>query len=454
MSEPLRVRIVTSMLWLSLTFLLEIAGSAVERHEITALLTDAARHGRPAPMLVPMLAPLLAPAGRAAARSPPKINPQWSATLRFDGDMMGQVFEGGVGKFHYDMGRRYRLSYKVQSTLFRPDGMMEQDQLSELSSGSMFNMTIGGVGQNGVCLPFQGEFHDLFSFLSIAEAVGHKLLDGRRCEVWKMEVDNYVMSACIADDGMARELKQGMKGGGAFSGSQTYSFSEVVTGDPGDESFRSSFACSSNYPTQACPDKDVETLDSYRIFGVGEPKDLTNRDAGDVLGDVSFICTQGSGASYRSKLITHWSVRVRKTFGQYALCNFNGTNNVCSGAPAQLAQVGRRGSQFQARGPVQGQCSPNTDVGSQYSFPEAAKCGPGELPGPDAACAWGDARPLRTVWASCVMEDRGLLKMCEQEFGHAPFSKSAQIFQAAFETDDPALGGCPDAQVGSTELIV
>lgn len=230
-----------------------------------------------------------------------------------------------------------------------------------------------------------------------------------------------------------------------MQGYQEFHISDAVVGDPGEAAFTESKACN-EYPAPPCDaDTGVASLRLYRIFGPPEPDVLENRNTGDALGDLSFVCTQGSGAAYRSKLITMWSVDVRKDYGQYSLCNYNGTDNVCQGTPAMLKLVGRRGSQLQGHAERGGQCTPNADIGSQYSFPAPGQCPPGVAPSASHGCSWGNARALRTVEAKCVLEERGLLEACGGELGHAPFLESKRIFEAAFASADPALGGCPDA---------
>lgn len=88
-----------------------------------------------------------------------------------------------------------------------------------------------------------------------------------------------------------------------------------------------------------CIDDRVSTLDVYRMFGAPEPLELDNWNCGDALGDLAFVCTQGSAEASLDKLITHWNVNVSHNFGQYALCNYDGRKNSCSGPPAQIRTV-------------------------------------------------------------------------------------------------------------------
>lgn len=322
---------------------------------------------------------------------------------------------------------------------------MVEDQLAQNTSG--VNFTIG-EGKHGVCLPGSTPYFDLFSWTQDAMQNGKtKVIGGESCEIWELDAqffgNDMHFSACIAADSVPRELMQTM-----HSGHVRYSFSNVRLGHMNDQIFKISEACN-NYPNKPCESDIISTLHVYRVFGPLEPMRLENRNAGDILGDLSFMCTQGSSNSYRSKFITKWSVRVSNAWGQYSLCNYNGRGNVCSGVASQLHRVGRRASQLAGsaggQGDFGGQCTPNIDVGSQYSFPEEGRCSPGKEPTPGGECVWGSVKPIRTVTAKCLMEDRGLMDVCSREFGHAPFSESAKIFDDAFASEDPAKGGCPDA---------
>eukprot|EP00930_Biecheleria_cincta_P003826 TRINITY_DN104737_c0_g1_i1.p1 TRINITY_DN104737_c0_g1~~TRINITY_DN104737_c0_g1_i1.p1 ORF type:complete len:446 (-),score=49.44 TRINITY_DN104737_c0_g1_i1:449-1732(-) len=378
----------------------------------------------------------------------PTVAPHWSAELLYDGTMVGTNFSRSPGHFYYDRpGERYRIRYLAKTDMYRPNSTQQWDQLCNNHSGT--SLTIGS-GSNGACVHMGGSYSDLFLWLAYSEKIGQKVLGGRQCDEWSKEVSMgpagvIKLSTCLDMQGLPLELNTFFSG--KFSGNTTYSFFHHNVNDPGDARFTPSFACE-HYPPPPCQSQGIATLDVFRIWGPPEPLELDSRNTGDVLGDVSFVCTQGDSSFYKSKMITHWSVRVDTAFGQYALCNYNGTANHCDG---QVKRVGRRSSQMSGGGPVMGQCSSNGDVGSQYSFPRQAKCFDGQQLGRD--CAWSSAEPLRTVHARCVMEERGLLDACAREFGHAPFLESARIWEAAFASDDPKLGGCPDADREGTEDV-
>lgn len=420
------------------------------------LLKAVLQPGRAPPLLLPLLQGGLIH-DRPAAPGP-KLAPQFSAKLVYSGEMMGVNFTDGVGTFHYDRpGQRRRMTYTVVSSYYRPNATQNQDELAKnVQFGPSSNMTFNSQ----VCMVFGGphSYMDMFAWMDVALPQGWKVIEGEACRMWSFKVQTPYLdideSACVGTDGIPREVSETFGDiSGKFSGHSHYRLTPTSARDPGDAAFEVSQACATNYPVPPCAVDKVSRLDVYRVFGPPEPLLLQDRNAGDVLGDASFVCTQASGASYRSKLITHWSVNVSESFGQYALCNYDGKDNVCSGPPSQLQHVGRRSSQMAGAGPYLGQCSENEDVGSQYSFPTAAMCPPGVAPG--SGCAWGGAKPVRTVQASCIMEDRGLLDACLRDMGHAPFQEAARVWEAAFASDQPALGGCPDAPTsGPVQTVV
>uniref|UniRef100_A0A7S4T8T1 Uncharacterized protein n=1 Tax=Alexandrium monilatum TaxID=311494 RepID=A0A7S4T8T1_9DINO len=436
-----------------------VAGGEDVGTYIESALAAAARAGQPPPILSPefSLSDLGLPENKGAAEGlplpRPKLADSWSCSLRYTGSMMGMNFKDGRGKFYTDRpGKKYRMTYEVTSDYFTHGRKLLLDQLTV---SPHVNTTLG-TGGDSVCMSVGAMYTDMWAWVKLARQSGHKVVRGEPCNVWTFNSTSagYVASVCLAKDGVPREFVQVLgKKGSKWSGRSEMNFSDVVVGPPPSTIFEPSEACAKNYPTRPCNNTRVSTISVYRIFGSPEPLELQNRDTGDILGDLSFVCTQGSGEAYRSKLITHWRVNVSLAFGQYAVCNFNGTANDCLGDPAMLKSVGRRSGQMQGSGPLLGQCSPNDDVGSQYSFPTAAMCPPGVSPGRDV-CAWGGAVSVRTVAASCVMEDRGLLQACTRDIGKAPFTDAENVWKAAFASEDPEKGGCPEVPYPPSSRLV
>lgn len=179
------------------------------------------------------------------------------------------------------------------------------------------------------------------------------------------------------------------------------------------------------------------TIDIYRVHGQKEPLELYNRDAGDALGDVSFLCQQlprTAEAIYGNKLVSHWTVKVNTSFGQYGLCNYQYNpahnfekENMCVGG--DTLAVGKQSSLGLGQAAREGQCSDNSDVGTFYNFPSNGNC-TNTAVGVDG-CTWS-AKRIRTITMDCVMTKYQLLAYCEEERGSAPFTKASNELVAAF----------------------
>lgn len=408
---------------------------------------------------LPYQRPAEQPALRGEARPRPAVPPMWSASvLSYSANMMGMNFTGGEGSYYYDrIGQRDRTKYIVTTDYFRPNYTRPQDITTRnISDGR--NMTFG-EGKDGTCIKFghMWGYNDMFGWVEMAKYTGSRTASGGPCDVWRAEVNASGMvgftEACFGADGVPREFHMEFGHDGKFSMHQYLTYSHAKVGHLDEEVFAPTYACAQNYPSAPCDGDGVKQLEVFRIFGPPEPLTLSNRNAGDDLGDLSFACTQASGPFYRNKAITWWTVEVDTRFGQYALCNYNGTDNNCVSGSRSL--VGRRSGQMGGESPLLGQCAANDDVGSQYSFPVDGMCPEGVHPGPAAGCSWGFATARRTISADCVLGERGLLEACASEIGHAPFLKAQRIFRAAFESDDPSKGGCPDAlQSQEVQILV
>lgn len=391
---------------------------------------------------------LAAPVGAVAAEvaqnlSAPRIPQQWSARVRVAGDIVGSNVTDGDGVVLYDgTHERYRITYTAANRLFFANGTSFSDQLYQNVPAQPQYFAMGENEQNSVCMPFRMPYADLFAWLRNSTLKGKRMIGDAVCDVWEFDQDGEFghthNSACIDANNFPVMLIQSTFGP-KFNLNTTYYFSEVRLGFPEGSPFQVPAAC--KHLPRPCESDDVSTISVYRVWAPPEPMVLANRNTGDIMGDLSFMCTQASGEAYRSKLITHWSVEASHAWGEYAMCNYNGTENVCVG---EQKRVGRRGSQMLG-GLNGGQCSANQDIGSQYSFPRDAMCNQGTSPSTDGECAWGNAHAMRTVRAECILEERGLLAACRREFGHAPFAEAARIWQNAFASADAAQGGCPDA---------
>lgn len=220
-------------------------------------------------------------------------------------------------------------------------------------------------------------------------------------------------------------------------------FSNVEVGDLDDQTFAISNACATNYPTPLCPYTGIQTLNLYRIHSAKEPNQIENRNAGDALGDLSFMCEKDGAAKFKDALVTHWRLETNASWGQYSYCFFADGHNKCSGGGMH---IGRESSWGLGAGALQGQCSDNDDVGSWYALPADGECGPGEPIGTNG-CTWTGAKAMRTVLASCIFNDRRLTEVCAEERDHQPYRKAVEVLVQALASDDPSQGGCPDAAI-------
>lgn len=378
------------------------------------------------------------------------LAPAWSA--QFSGGM----FPTAGGHYYYDAAnRRNRQTFAGSSPIFGPSKRAYFDSLNAETGGKYNkNMTVG-KGKDSVCKPLPGNFMDPFAWLKVAKPMGTKVLDGVSCRVYLLELSfrgaTATFSTCVAADGSPRELNESlpMKG---FGGPSYFRFQNITVGPQDPHVFQASDACASRYPTASCPRGRVRELDLYRVHGASEPATLANRDLGDASGDMAFFCAFNAFKSLGGSLVTRWRVRVNSSYGQYSYCLYHGGSNSCmGGGPGK--EVGRESALGSGSGRLQGQCSPNWDVGSWFSFPADGQCAPGQPVG-SGGCTWAAAAPVRTVTAACILQDRGLLKSCAREFGHPPFRRSIAIFKAALASSDPARGGCPDAAATGDVVLV
>lgn len=386
----------------------------------------------------------------------PRVAPAWKADVSV---VSGASSLGAAaGTFAYDaVGQRWRIGSRSNLTLFHASGdAMFMDQLARNLSGPSLNMTFG-EGGGARCSVFPTPYYDMFAILAITEHKGTGSVGGDVCDLWAGAADyqgqHLSASACIGPDGVPRAFN--MTTGMAYKAASEshYIFANVTVDSVGDADFAPSDACAHDYPMPPCPQSghaqpSVVDLTLYRVHSAKEPLVLSERNLGDALGDMAFFCDL-AGVDGES-LVTKWAVKANSSWGQYGFCLFSGGQNVCYGHTGR--HVGREGALGVGDGGALGQCGPNVEVGSWYSFPGDGACPSGAAVGA-GGCTWA-AAAVRTVSAGCVMADRGLRASCARERGHAPMSQSAAIFAAALETDDPALGGCPDAGPAATATIV
>jgi len=373
-----------------------------------------------------------------------QVAPQWSATvhgLRGTTKLMS-VYDG---EMYYDsINQRSKQALVTPFTLFSDHDVLHSETLAKNQSGLNINMTLG-QGTDTVCKAMQEPYSDMFQWTQYAQRNGTLVVHGQTCDVWALAVKTSTLSTCLRADGVPLLYNQTVPG---TLQQMSIEFSNHTVGPAPESVFAPSDACGHHYPTTPCAAKGKATLDVYRIHDAAEPRELHGRNVGDSLGDMAFVCTQGAAESYGDSLVSYWQMDVDTAFGQYGYCLYIEGQNKCYGGTGK--QVGRESAMGIDGGDKLGQCSNNSRVGSWLSIPTEGECKDGQEVGQN--CSWGNAKRIRTVNASCILHDRGLLDMCKKEIGHAPFLKSAEIFAKALASDDPTKGGCPD--VGHAESVL
>eukprot|EP00927_Polykrikos_kofoidii_P029678 TRINITY_DN2562_c0_g2_i1.p1 TRINITY_DN2562_c0_g2~~TRINITY_DN2562_c0_g2_i1.p1 ORF type:complete len:427 (-),score=65.05 TRINITY_DN2562_c0_g2_i1:115-1395(-) len=376
------------------------------------------------------------------------IPPQWKAEVTQDngantlGTAKGTITHDAVGK-------RRRITTTTLNTLFHTVG--DEMIVDTLQTSDTDYVTVGKVSDS-VCKKIPSPYYDMFGLLQIATRKGESSVGDEACDLWAGAIDYHgqhmEVSACVAADGVPRAFNS--SSGLAYKAISTtsYVFSNVVVGPPDEADFALTDACTNHYPLPQCAQFSEVGFDVYRVRSAAEPNSLENRDVGDALGDMAFACDlAGLDAT---NVVTKWAVKANSSWGQYGYCLYTNGKNECFGHTGN--HVGRESALGLGSGAVQGQCSLNDDVGSWFSFPAEGHC-PEGTPLGTRGCTW-IAEPIRTISAQCVYIERGLKASCAEELGHAPMTKSKDIFVAAFATSDPSRGGCPDAVPVSVNTLI
>eukprot|EP00931_Biecheleriopsis_adriatica_P036328 TRINITY_DN2092_c0_g1_i3.p1 TRINITY_DN2092_c0_g1~~TRINITY_DN2092_c0_g1_i3.p1 ORF type:complete len:420 (+),score=41.56 TRINITY_DN2092_c0_g1_i3:57-1316(+) len=383
---------------------------------------------------------------RASRQGALPIAPQWSANMVVTGDSLiyGDYFKGQF--FSDSLNNRFRMTWQPQMDAFHPKQFVGTLDVLSTTEGP-FSFTHNGASL--ICQPN-------FSFPAWdwnASSAGNSTVGGVPCEVWKPEGDNY--SVCIASDGVPRELNitktiPGFFGRPlvlwGFAGNSDvptqigthFLFTDVKVGLPSKDDFLEPAACA-RYPDPAplCPTdgrSSTVTLDIYRLLGDHEdPTNISSRDTADSLGELWYIREniKNGGYDFRNKFVSHWTITANASWGQFQQCNYVKTLDAyrCYPDAWQNPQPGRATPENMLE-PLGGQCTPNTDSGSWYTFPERSRCEPGEELGTHG-CKWQGAYHGRVNF-SCLAHDMGLLDTLQQEMGSAPWLRSAELLRTSF----------------------
>jgi len=360
-----------------------------------------------------------------------------------DSRLYGNYFKGQF--FSDSLNHRFRMTWQPQMDAFHPKQFVGTLDILSTTEGP-WSFTRNGVAATK-CFPNitspAWDWH--------ASSAGNSTVGGVPCEVWKPEGDNY--SVCIASDGVPRELNitrtiPGFFGlpaeilwGASDVPSQIgthFLFTDVKVGVPSKDDFLEPAACA-RYPDPAplCQTdggSSTVTLDIYRLLGDGEdPTNISSRNTADSLGELWYIReeTKNGDFNFRNKFVSHWTITANASWGQFHNLRYNKALDSYTGYPDvwQNPQPGR-GTPESMLEPLGGQCTPNTDSGSWYTFPERSRCEPGEELG-TRGCKWQGAYHGRVNF-SCLAHDMGLLDTLQQEMGSAPWLRSAELLRTSF----------------------
>lgn len=376
------------------------------------------------------------------AALPPGLAPVWSAHLTCFGGWFSSTWYVDLAR---EAGPRFRQIDVTQSITFGNTSAFIQDTNGVVKSGvSDANVTYYGGGPDAVCaphsqaaLPIVNPFPAALSDQSVHWGFnGTTVVQGTPCKLWYSTGGDVV---CVDDLGAPLAI---VIGGGVLC-----NISNVSLGPIGDEYFRPNQECE-RYPVAPCPEEGVANITVFRLHSSGEPLALDNRDFADAAAAPTIACDWPTSKQEGTHM-SMWLVAVNTSFGQYGRCHFNGTN-YCDASTG--IQVGREAPQGVGPSPLQGQCSANLASGSWYSFPAEGGCSSPEAVG-GAGCTWSGRR-LRTIDAACIVSKAEFQKACRSELGRGfVYRESARIIQAAFASDDPEKGGCPDAMLAAPLVV-
>lgn len=213
------------------------------------------------------------------------------------------------------------------------------------------------------------------------------------------------------------------------------------------DTFKLPRACLSS-PTRCHPERSAAeaalNVTMYLAHPLNETGKIANQDTGDLLGDTAFLCfytAPGGHVMDDYNAVSGFTVEVDSRWGAYSPCN--GYPGQCLGLENRA--VGREISSVEPTcKPLSGQCSDNShDFGSWFSLPAGGECAPGQNISA-GQCTWKILRRHKTIDLGCLVK-HGFQNACQVDRG-PPYAKSKAVFVAAFQSADPAAGGCPALQ--------
>lgn len=289
-----------------------------------------------------------------------------------------------------------------------------------------------------------GAFQSLWAWVPYSQYNGQHEVDGRVVDEWIWEAPG---TGLLLLDVLASDPNTPVRFIVPFPSftsdgmvNATYIWSTELTVGPVDPSvFDLPQSCFVPYVCEAGP---TESFELY-LFHDANDFALINTNIADLTGDVAFVClaVELQQFTYFSWL-SAYNISMNTTWGQYELCNFGS----CFGGSTD--RVGHEGPE--GVGEDGGQCTSNQGVGNWFSLPpyNESLC-PGYGNGPIGingsewfGCGWSVNQRIKTINGSCLF-DNGFADACRAD-GNLPYPTATKIWLAAFGSEDPTEGGCPE----------
>lgn len=346
-----------------------------------------------------------------------------------------------------------RASYSDNETLYY-DGVNQRSASAvfdgqNIISASFYNETGAYQVMFGVCRsgPGKAKFFDWFAFLNDAIFIGQAESLGRACNAWSFMSLNYNVTGCFFGNTPV-QLNTSIWGDIVPGTPSQLSVNDqdwvgFTPGPPTPSRLTPPVQCFQRQPSCPVPPgaTKIQSHDHY-IAHPANIYNLSDENTADLPGDVYFLCVdvlRGHTSVDKYNVVSRYEITMDVEWGPYALCN--GYPGQCWGdAVPDWTRVGRETS-FGLNPDHGGQCANSSDQGFWFSLPAKAKCeSMDELNA--GRCAWFVVNRIKTVNLTCIFDTNGMRDACVKDQG-PPYSASKAIFRAAFESEDPDMGGCP-----------